>query len=573
MTHKLFFGALMSIALIALSSLFVLSLPPSSWQYNWALRTDRYGKPAGVFQQTPFPIYENTTSYTIETDEQAKTYYLGIKYYVDGYAGNDSNNGLSLQAPKKTISAAITSAGHGNKTIVVRGAHDSFNGVYNVSSTLHLGYGIDDTHRWILVGYGQERPILDAGNNAVQIIHGTGQPVSFTTVQRLKIQNSASTGLHPGNSAGLPKQDAYWNTIDTWLYNCTSVPTTPASGDGNLYYYNIDNGWIFHITSEHTTGHGIKSGDTIGGRNTIIEWCYVADCGWWKGWTGPTAFWGSHPAGIDIPTDAPNQSDNIIIRYNIVRTTLYYGIMVRRTSNFSIHHNEVFDTIHFEQIPQPGEGGYTCEESSNGRYQVLFTGIGGIESGSFYGNIVHDQGNSSTGAISIDSTAPGSYIRIYNNQIYGNDSAIDMADSLSGQFSIVNNSILASTSEPDPAIHARNIGSNVSILNNIIYQAGSGRCIRWYTSEPTHDSNLFYAPNGSIGLPLHTGDRTGDPHWEKHPAGAYDASNFRLTQPLPGIAQTAFYDDFLGILRQTWDKGCLDSAARQLPPPENLRIK
>ena len=50
------------------------------WKYDWNVRTDRDGKPAGCYEVTPCPVTEASTSYSITNDEGAKTYQLGDKF-------------------------------------------------------------------------------------------------------------------------------------------------------------------------------------------------------------------------------------------------------------------------------------------------------------------------------------------------------------------------------------------------------------------------------------------------------------------------------------------------------------
>ena len=70
------------ITFIAVFSMFS-SVSFSEWEFSWDVRTDRDGKPAGIYETTPYPIDETSTSYTITNDDGTKTYELGTKYYVD----------------------------------------------------------------------------------------------------------------------------------------------------------------------------------------------------------------------------------------------------------------------------------------------------------------------------------------------------------------------------------------------------------------------------------------------------------------------------------------------------------
>ena len=163
----------------------------SGWEFDWDIRNDRDGKPAGIYTETPFPIDENTISYSIKSDEypEGKTYYLGTKYFVDGAYTGGSNDG-SWEHPWTSISEALSNAGSGNTAIIVRGAHDGFDGIYYGTYSLSNHYGVDDTHRFMIVGYGQERPIFD-GQGATSIIftyQNSNRDDAYITLQRLQIQ-------------------------------------------------------------------------------------------------------------------------------------------------------------------------------------------------------------------------------------------------------------------------------------------------------------------------------------------------------------------------------------------------
>lgn len=132
-----------------------------AWTYDWTTRIDPYGKPTGIFDVTPFPITETSTHYTVQNENWTNTYVLGTLYFVDGAAADDTGDGLTFATPKKTLSAAIALiTSTNNATIIIRGAHDAFNGEY-----IGYGYtskmGISNTQRvmWASyrMGYGRLR--------------------------------------------------------------------------------------------------------------------------------------------------------------------------------------------------------------------------------------------------------------------------------------------------------------------------------------------------------------------------------------------------------------------------------
>ncbi|MBI4704566.1 MAG: hypothetical protein HY744_25970 [Deltaproteobacteria bacterium] len=510
------------------------------WSFDWAKRADRNGNPAGVFDKTPFPIDDKSTSYAITTDDGAKTYQLGTLYFVDGASGDDGHDGLSPGKAKKTIGAGIAAAGDGNKTIVVRGAHDGFDGVY-LEHSLKPGVGKSDTERWTLVGYGQERPVVDAGGTDNYVIQGTKQPDAFVTIQRMKLQDSKTTCVRLGQLD--KKLDGHFSLIDLALYDCKNDAKTP--GDGNVYYLNVDRGWIYHCNSEHTKGHCLKIGD--GSSHMAIEWTLVDGCGWYENWDGPAEYWGAHPSGIDLPADVDNAFD-ITVRYNICKTSLFYCVQIRRVKGFDFHHNEVYDSPHFDDVAE-------SVGHSLGHHQVLV--YGGHTSGRFHSNVIRDPGTSSANNVRISSIdADNPQVLLYNNLVYGGpNSAISVASGIKADVRILNNS-LHTNSQKGGVIDAMAAGGQLVIQNNILVQAGAGPALAWFTDEPTHSFNRYYFPGGTRGVELGEGESDGDPSWAAQPEGAYQPDFCRLQEALPGTDLSKYFTvDFDAVERSGWDMG------------------
>ncbi|MEK6875669.1 MAG: choice-of-anchor Q domain-containing protein, partial [Nanoarchaeota archaeon] len=540
---------------------------PTEWQFDWNVRTDRYGKPAGIFEQTPFPITETTTSYSIKNDEDPdgslKVYQLGTKYYVDGGYTGGSNDG-SFTKPYKTISAALSTVSAGNKAIIVRGAHDGFSGIYNEVG-LTLKSGINDTYRFMIVGYGQERPIINGVSTGLDTISGG----TYATVQRLKIQDNYRNGIRTGQS------NSYINVIDVWLYNNDKWDSVNSKtwADGNLYFLGTDDSWIYHITSEHTDGHGIKVGDDA--DNNLVEWSIAREAGYWTDYHLTERTLG-HPTACDFPADGgaidndnngqPDYNDNIIVRYNICGTSLFYAVQLRRTPNFLFHHNEVYDGIHFGDVSGARARGIQTDAN------VLIYADGTY--GELYSNIIRDPGTNELGynvygiGISGASSAINS-LDIYNNLIYSQDSneagiLIKTSNIVKNIFS---NSIYANANTP--LIYSSNAPTNqLNFKNNIFHQAGTGKIIDFngQSDWTSHTYNLYYAPSGSIGTTLGTGEQNANPQWQAVPSGAYSPNEGALTASSSAVntgtsLSSYFISSFNGLTRpqgNAWDIGAYE---------------
>lgn len=480
--------------------------------FDWDVRLDRHEKPAGHFIETPFPIDENSTSYTVMNDEYptGKTFYLGNLIHVDGaYVGAISTGEFSH--PYKSIAAALTAApdGKSNTTIVIRGPHNSFNGEYN--GTYGTGafqkYGVDDTHRFMLVGYKQERPILDAQNSTDPLIswRNSTDKNLFFTVQRLKLQNTQASCIRLGRDETGVKWSDYFNTVDIHMYQCgydTLTDLPPAGGtDGSMYYLNADHGWIFHSTSERTFGHGFKIGD--GASNVILEWSVARNIGWWP---GIALVYGHSAVALDFPADNDDKNQhNNTIRYNIADSSVNYSLQIRRVRNFSAHHNEFIDGVHHDEIPPLG--------GTLGAKLMIILYAGQV-SGDFYSNIIRDPGNPGTALLFIQGEGTNNpEINVYNNLIYGaTDNSIRIGFDHMTDTNIWNNTICQDNDFSVFRYRGNDFGLNIK--NNIFHQDGTGDVFEnfWGNLPIENDYNIFYAPHSSVGdITLNLNDMNVDP--------------------------------------------------------------
>ncbi len=510
--------------------LFILMLLPSisfGADYDfWANDgVDSNGNAPGYMNTTPFPIDENSTTYTLTNDEGDTVYILGTKYFVDA----DCSNGITVYDPAgdactggsetsySSIGNAISAVSAGNKTIIVRA------GTYN-EYNLSIRAGTDNTHRYMIVGYKQERPIIDGIDTTT-----TSSVISlstYSTLQRVKVQEH----YYMGSRA----QADYGNIIDSWYYN-----TNTGSGDGNIYAAGSDGLFIHHTTSERVCGHAFKISDTA--SNSLIEWSVAKEFGYWSGLT--VACRGSnHPSGFDYPDTGANH----VLRYSQAYTGLFYAIQFRPPSaggTVSVHHNEIWDTTHFDDVT--GEAGHV---SAN---QVLFNN-GSSGTTNFYSNIVRDSSDNGAYGVYITGDANIDTFNIYNNLFYGNNGEEIRILGSSATINLWNNSFY--DDDNDDALVNSGAGSGLDMKNNTFYQAGTSSCLS--VGSATHTYNRYYAPNGSIGVSLGTGEVNGDPNWESVPTGAYADSYVTLQATDAGIDLSgSFLNDFLGVTRGAWDRG------------------
>ena len=526
------------------------------WAFDWNVRTDRDGRPAGIYTQTPYPIDEHTTSYTIVNDDGDITYHLGTKYFVDGgYTGGNTDG--SWSKPWTTIAQALSSVGTGNNTIVIRGAHGGFNGTYHESG-LSLQSGLDDAQRFMLVGYGQERPIIDGDHSSAAIIK-TSFPdaIRYSTVQRLRVQESWSNGVRTDGN------DAYISVIDVWLYHNNRWDGSPLKGDGNLYFLGTDHTLIRHCTSERTYGHAYKIGD--GADKPTVEWSIARDFGWWAGDdVGPTTYFNAHPSGFDFPNDNSSYVQrDIRLRYNIAEGGLFYAIQIRTQTHGGhiIKFNEISNTTHFDDVD--GAASHALLPS-----QVLLFTCGSTE---FHNNVVRNGGDRQARGVYVTSCQSGT-INMYNNIVYGHHENIRVRN-CSALVNCFNNSLYNNNGQN---LIDSTVGDSFSMINNILFQEGPGTCAS--IGSGSHSYNVYYAPGGSAGISLGQGESIQSPNWVANPSGPYQPEFCRLQEPLQGTSLSAMFNtDFNGALRATWDMGAYEFSQSEpdqmVPmPPNELRI-
>jgi len=557
-----------------------------SGTYDWKDRTDYYRKPAGIFDQTPFPIDETTESYTIVNDENpnGKIFHLGTKYFVDNttncqsgdtdYDPNTRSCGIGSYTVYKTIRDALSKVSSGNKTILVR------DGKYTEYG-LQMKTGTDDTHRYMICGYKQERPVWDgASSNSTTLYSPAGTPQNvYFTIQRMKMQNSAQEAMQWGAGENNPHLENNVSIIDVYFYR-NSYNKTATGDNGHIHAYGSDNTWIYHCNFEETYSHGIKIAD--GASNTIIEWSKVYRTGWWPGIT-EKEYWGNHAIAIDLTSHDGRSPANIgyrnIVRYNKSFDNLSYCLQAENQEDLLVHHNEFYHGMRAFDIFS--DAASWCNSRTEGAYNVSFNGVPSAEvySNVFYNKIGADDSSNEHGLFQLfgsSSDIEAGIVKIYNNLFWTTSSTnteelVDFDRNLTTGVKIdfINNSLYGDTAGGTDALIENNWGGTVNIINNILYQAGNGSCI---SGDVINNNNLFYHNGGgNDGVTLGQGDRFGNPNWAKLPNDTFDAEAFQLTEEIAGTDMSHIFNtDFNSQPRQNkWDIGAYEYGSSGTTPPEN----
>jgi len=556
--------------------------------------------PAGIYASTPFPVTETSTSYVMKTDEdpEGKTYFLGTKYFVDGKDGDDSKDGLSMASARKTINAAKTAAGSGNKTIIVRGAHGGWDGVYYETVSFYGISGLDDTHRLMLVGYGNERPTIDGGNTTSGIIRRLHPDPAYVTIQRLKLQNTLASGVRLGRDVAADKWDRYFNCIDIWFYQCGSQATRQvgthtgpdnaailedASKSWDPNYYSSHSYSVKNITDQ-SSGAAVQANSTTtvtctlsGGQEN--DWdsgdeyavyyvtsgsCYylnaddglISHCRSERSWghgfkvgdgashcilewsvSSEHGYWpGIDPPYILARTVALDlPSDRDTPTDNTVRYCVAHSC---GSHGLQLRRQANFH-VHHNEIYQIGWMGEYLRGRTGGVTPSGVTMLGGSTSGRFHSNIIRDPAHSRAKLLSVtvdNSTSTG--VSIYNNLFYGGSDEYLRVAAYGATLTptkVFNNSFFAST---DNAIVDEDGGAQATLSGNIFYQNGPGKCVE-YQSSTVHDHNLYFAPNGSLGTRIdsETGWQTptSQNFWTALPSGGWSHGEATLAGTSPAI--------------------------------------
>jgi hypothetical protein len=546
------------ICVILLLLLFPSSILAADY-FSWSTRIDRDGKPAGIYASTPFPITEDNTVYSITSDEGTKTFTLGTIYFVDNAASGCVNGDIDYSPATRACgggtytvytspSNAITGVSAGNKTILVRA------GTYSYSARIVLRAGDNTTHRYSMIGYNQERPVISGSpTGGLDSLIGMG---NYSTLQRLKVTNH--------HAEGVDAQAVENDIIDVWVTNCPNTDGA-GSGDGNIYAAGSTNLWLYHNTSEHTYGHCVKISD--GAAGSIQEWSIARECGYW---TGIDNAYGSHHAsGFDYPDIGADHT----LRYSIVYDTLFYAVNIRGNTAYdargigtvNIHHMEIYNSTHLDARPN-------ARESSLDAHQVLldtaYSNTGTPNIVNFYANIVRDGGGNGgdidTNGFDVGANFTATAVNAYNNLFYGNPGR-DLYIRYNNACQSINYWNNTIYHDNNTNLYWRNATTTsvVDMKNNLFFNAGTAATVSGVVN--THTYNLFWYPSGSLGFTKDATDINANPLIVV-PSGVYSSGEGSVLLGSPaidnGTTLSAPYSlDILGVSRPqgaAWDIGAYE---------------
>ncbi len=255
-------------------------------------------------------------------------------YYVSASQGNDTNNGLTITTPWKTLTKLYnTMFSAGDKILFKSG--DTWYGMFWLKGSGTAGNPI------IVDKYGgTTKPIIDGdGYQAALLIYND----DYIEINNLELANDASylNGTTPKTLAGFGGAENDWGTGRNVRFGLKIVANTRS-----LTYFRLTNLTIHTIYPTPTNpdnnhqGYGIKfesqSDQGLSEFNNtsdvIIEDCYITDTGHYGIWTKANGL-----NGLDT-----HKHDSFIFRNNTFYHTGGSGIVTAKTKNILVE-NSVFD--------------------------------------------------------------------------------------------------------------------------------------------------------------------------------------------------------------------------------------
>jgi hypothetical protein len=291
-------------------------------------------------------------------------------YCTDYYVapdGNDSNDGLSIDHPFKTIGKGVSVTVAGD-TVYVRGGTYTYSGS-STAITLQSKSGASDANRCYLFGYQNERPLLDfsamTGTSAdglkingsywyVKGIDCKGAPHngikinggSYNIVEFCSSYENRNTGVQLGGGAAnnqIINCDSYYNyDAPTGGGNADGFSPKLDVGTGNYFYgcrswQNSDDGYDGYL----------RPSDDV---NTTYENCWAFKSGYLKSGAASSGNGNGFKMG---------GSDNKDLKHNVIlKNCLAFSNLVK---GFDQNNNKGSMTL------------YNCTAFSNGSYNYSIT--------------------------------------------------------------------------------------------------------------------------------------------------------------------------------------------------------
>ncbi len=243
--------------------------------------------------------------------------------YVSSSAGNDSNDGLSPESPKRTIAAGRDMLRHGQPDWLLLRRGD----VWNEALGQWKKSGRSDDERMVVSTYGDdpERPLLRTGTQSALFTNGGGGTPS-------RIENVAFVGLHfvangfqgHGNCVGAqwlqPSRNILFEDCCFQAYSTNIVFQGLGGRHANL---TVRRSVVVDAYSIHDTGDHPQGLYAYGVDGLLIEENVFDHNGWNEDVANAGADIYSHNLYID------NHNTDVVVRGNIISNASSHGLQLR----------------------------------------------------------------------------------------------------------------------------------------------------------------------------------------------------------------------------------------------------
>lgn len=445
-------------------------------------------------------------------------------FYVDAVAGNDSNDGLSMEKAWKTLDILnATTFGPGSRILFKTG--QSWTGSLKLKGSGVAGSPI------VIASYGQD---------AKPIIHGAGalETMLLENNEYVEIRNLEITNYNPEEENGISMQDWEALNVTAWYNNpAAGNDTTANTSKIGVHLTAQDKGELHHIYLVNLDIHGINGNNSLkdnGGiimeikgtlvptfyNDYLVEGCHIRDVDR-SGMTNVST-WDSRTL-----TDNGNWTPtlNFNVRNNTFERTGANALILRNALNPMIEYNL------FNQCAIKDTGNAAFNFNTDGcifQYnEACFTkaniddeDAGGLDSDFrtkntiIQYNYLHDNafGMLATGggfSTSFNDNTIFRYNIIERDGLMARTNGEKFAFKLSGNITNTtyhNNVIYLSTAQSgvDLMYHKQWLGkpSNTKYYNNIYYIEGSNHKYNVNASTGnTFSNNIFYKVGTNITVP------------------------------------------------------------------------
>jgi hypothetical protein len=370
--------------------------------------------------------------------------------YVSSSSGSDSNSGLSIDKPVKSLGRAKSLVRDGKPDWMLLKSGDTFSGGIGPWKT--SGRSSQEMQRIGNYGSGN-RPVLKSGTKEGFVTFGgTGHPIDNVAITGLSFIADTYNG-HNGSFSTtgirLTRQGTNWLVENCCIQGYKDNVTLDADGSG-MNHFTMRRCEILNAYAAAGVGNGHAQGIYVakGTKNTLLEDNLFDHNGW------NASVSGAGPTGFNHDIYVNSGASGTVIRGNTISRASYAGITMRSSAviqdnliircpmgiNIAGAGSTISGNVIMEGTELAGSAGIEvaglsgitisnniiAHEKASAKYHI--TGIrldNGVKNATISGNIIYDWQQSINNGGS-------SGITIKNNQLQDLDSTAPLLDQVAG---------------------------------------------------------------------------------------------------------------------------------------------